>query len=46
MSTGEPDTTEIGYVRFGGGPLEKDQLSWHLASGLPYVTYGSVGARG
>ena len=23
MSTGEPDTTESGYVRFGGGPSEK-----------------------
>jgi hypothetical protein len=24
MSTGEPDATEIGHVRFGGGPTEKD----------------------
>jgi hypothetical protein len=23
MSTGEPDATEIGHVRFGGGPSEK-----------------------
>ena len=24
MSTGEPDATEIGHVRFGKGPSEKD----------------------
>ena len=23
------------HARFGGGPLEKGQLSWHLADGLP-----------
>src|SRR5438477_9389129 len=28
MSTGEPDTTETGYVRFGGGPTEK-AMPWH-----------------
>jgi hypothetical protein len=46
MSTGEPDATEIGHVRFGGGSSEKDQVNWHLVGGLPYVTFGSVGARG
>jgi hypothetical protein len=29
-----------------GGPSEKDQPSWHLAGGLPYLTPGSVGAGG
>ena len=46
MSTGEPDATEIGHVRFGGEPPEKDQANWHLVGGLPYVTLRSVGARG
>ena len=36
---------EIGHVRFGGGPSEKDQLSWHLVGGLPYITSGSAGGR-
>jgi len=45
MSTGEPDATESGHVRFGGGPSEKDQLSWHLVGGLPYITSGSAGGR-
>ncbi len=36
MSTGEPDATEIGHVRLGGGSSEKDQVNWHLAGGLPY----------
>jgi hypothetical protein len=44
MSTGEPDATEIGHVRFGGGSSEKDQVNWHLVGDLPYFTYGSVGA--
>src|SRR5712691_10513211 len=43
MSTGEPDATEIGHVRFGGGSSEKDQVNWHLAGGLPYGTHGSEG---
>jgi hypothetical protein len=34
MSTGEPDTTEIGYVRFGGGPSEKG-----LVTGASLATY-------
>jgi hypothetical protein len=38
MSTGEPDATEIGHVRFGGGPSEKDQVNWHLVGGLSYRT--------
>ena len=46
MSTGEPDATESGHVRFGGGPSEKDQVTWHLVGGLPYVTYGSARAGG
>ena len=37
MSTGEPDATEIGHVRFGEGPsIEKDQVNWHLVGGLLY----------
>ncbi len=35
MSTGKPDATEIGHVRFGGGPSEKDSLYGYLAGGLP-----------
>jgi hypothetical protein len=46
MSTGEPDATEIGHVRFGGEPSEKDQANWHLVGGLPYVTYGVCGSPG
>jgi hypothetical protein len=45
MSTGKPDATEIGHVRFGGGPSEKDQFRY-LAGGLPYFTPRSVRARG
>jgi hypothetical protein len=30
------------HVRFGGGPLEKDLLSRHLAGGLPNGTAGSA----
>ena len=44
MSTGEPDATESGHVRFGGGPSEKDQVNWHLVGGLPYRLRGSRGA--
>jgi hypothetical protein len=33
--TGEPDDRESHHVRFGGGPSEKDQTTWHLAGGLP-----------
>ena len=36
---------EIGHVRFGGGPLEKDQHHWYLAGGLPYGQSGSGGGR-
>ena len=43
MSTGEPDATESGHVRFGGGPSEKDQVTWHLVGGLPYCLLGSEG---
>jgi hypothetical protein len=46
MSTGEPAATESGHGWFGGGPSEKDQVNWDLVGGLPYVTPGSVGARG
>lgn len=35
MSTGEPDATETGHVRFGGGPSEKALPSRDLAGGLP-----------
>ena len=37
---------EIGHVRFGGGPSEKDQHYWHLVDGLPYHTPGSEGGPG
>jgi len=43
MSTGEPDATETGHVRFGGGSSEKDQVNWHLVGGLPYCTPGLEG---
>jgi hypothetical protein len=43
MSTGEPDATEIGHVRFGEGPSEKDQVNWHLVGGLLYCPLGSEG---
>ena len=46
ISTGEPDATESGHVRFGGGPSEKDQHHWHLVGGLPYGTPGSGGGSG
>jgi len=46
MSTGEPDATENGHVRFGGGPSEKDQVNWHLVGGLPYRTPGSASGLG
>jgi hypothetical protein len=26
------------HARFGGGPSEKDQVTWHLVGGLPYRT--------
>jgi hypothetical protein len=41
MSTGEPDATESGHVRFGGGSSEKDQVNWHLVGDLPYGMSGS-----
>jgi hypothetical protein len=46
MNTGEPDATEIGHVRFGKGPSEKDPNHGHLVGGLLHVTLRSVGARG
>jgi hypothetical protein len=46
MSTGEPDATETGHVRFGGGPSKKDQITWHLVGGLPYLTHGICGSPG
>jgi hypothetical protein len=44
MSAGEPDATESGHVRFGGGTSEKDLINRHLAGVLPNGTYGSEGA--
>ena len=46
MNTGEPDATEIGHVRFGGGPSEKDQFNRYLVGGLPYVTSGPASGGG
>src|SRR5262245_14132885 len=46
MNTGEPDATEIGHVRFGGGPSEKDQVNRYLVGGLPYRTAGSASGPG
>jgi hypothetical protein len=46
MSTGEPDATETGHVRFGGGPPEKPCPSRDLAGGLPDLTHGICGSRG
>jgi hypothetical protein len=34
MSAGEPDATEIGHVRFGGGTSEKD-----LVTGTSLASY-------
>jgi hypothetical protein len=42
VSTGEPDATESGHVRFGGRSSEKDQLSWHLVGG-PTLPHGGFG---
>ncbi len=33
------------HARFGGGPSEKDQVTWHLVGGLPYIMSGSAGGR-
>jgi hypothetical protein len=46
MNTGEPDATEIGHVRFGGGPSKKDQFNRYLVGGLPYGTAGSASGGG
>jgi hypothetical protein len=35
MSTGEPDATENGYVRFGGGPSEKDLVTGTSLAAYP-----------
>jgi len=45
MSTGEPDATESGHVRFGGGPSEKALPSRDLAGGLPDIMSGSAGGH-
>jgi hypothetical protein len=43
MSTGEPDATEIGHVRFGKGSSEKELQHSHLAGDLLHCTPGSGG---
>ena len=35
MSTGEPDATEIGHVRFGGGTSEKDLITGTSLASYP-----------
>jgi hypothetical protein len=35
MSTGEPDATEIGHVRFGGGPSEKGLVTGTSLAAYP-----------
>jgi hypothetical protein len=35
MSTGEPDATEIGHVRFGGGPSEKGLITGTSLAAYP-----------
>jgi hypothetical protein len=37
---------ESGHVRFGGGCRKRTSTSWHLVSGLPYLTHGSARGRG
>jgi len=41
ISTGKPDATEIGHVRFGKGSSEKDPNHGHLAGDLLHFTHGS-----
>ena len=46
MSTGEPDATEIGHVRFGKGVVGKGAQHSHLAGDLLHRTPGSAGGPG
>ena len=46
ISTGKPDATEIGHVRFGKGSPEKDPNHGHLADGLLRGTAGSASGPG
>jgi hypothetical protein len=43
ISTGKPDATEIGHVRFGKGSSEKDPNDGHLVGDLLHRTPGSGG---
>jgi hypothetical protein len=45
ISTGKPDATEIGHVRFGKGLSEKDPNDGHLVGDLLHRTAGSAGGR-
>src|SRR6266536_5152868 len=44
MSTGEPDATESGQVRFGGGPSEK-ALPWQGPRWRPTRRHAGFGGR-
>jgi hypothetical protein len=46
ISTGKPDATEIGHVRFGKGSSKKDPNDGHLVGDLLHFTPGFVGAGG
>jgi hypothetical protein len=43
ISTGKPDATEIGHVRFGKGSSEKDTNDGHLVGDLLHRPPGSEG---
>src|SRR5256886_12391455 len=45
MSTGEPDATENGQVRFGGGRRKRPCPGRDLAGGLPDIKSGSASGR-
>jgi hypothetical protein len=46
ISTGKPDATEIGHVRFGKGSSEKDPNDGHLVGDLLHGTAGSASGLG
>jgi hypothetical protein len=46
MSTGEPDATEIGHVRFGGGTSEKGLLTGTSLASYPTLRTDLWGAAG
>jgi hypothetical protein len=45
MSTGEPDATEIGHVRFGGGTSEKGLITGTSLASYPTARRVRAGGR-